>query len=255
MKHPLTLLALSVLALASCTSSTPPPESPEAPVPVMDEQALPPEDGGTLEEEEAGEVEEEPAVMEEAEEAEEEEAAMEKEEKDLTYCETDSDCMEATCCHPTEVVNKRFAPDCSGTPCTMSCVGPLDCGAGRPACENNRCTIEERMEESSSSPSSSAAPAAMAPTKRVIAVTADNWLFSPSLITVKKGEVVELAITGAGGTHGFTEPELGINVPISVGETKTVTVPTANIGTFAGLCSIPCGSGHSNMKVTIIVTE
>lgn len=59
-----------------------------------------------------------------------------------TYaCIADEDCVPAQCCHPTSVVNKKFAPDCEGIVCTAVCEGPLDCGAGRPACVSSRCVI------------------------------------------------------------------------------------------------------------------
>jgi hypothetical protein len=49
--------------------------------------------------------------------------------------------MPAQCCHPTDVVNKKYAPRCIDILCTMVCSGPLDCGAGRVACVNNECGI------------------------------------------------------------------------------------------------------------------
>ena len=58
------------------------------------------------------------------------------------YCDVDSDCVAAQCCHPTDTVNKKFAPECGITACTMMCKGPLDCGAGKPACVDHYCTIK-----------------------------------------------------------------------------------------------------------------
>ncbi|HLD40124.1 MAG TPA: hypothetical protein VJB13_03210 [Candidatus Nanoarchaeia archaeon] len=56
-------------------------------------------------------------------------------------CSVDADCIPAQCCHPTSAVNKAEAPDCSAVLCSMSCEGPLDCGAGEIKCVSNRCTI------------------------------------------------------------------------------------------------------------------
>lgn len=72
-------------------------------------------------------------------------------------------------------------------------------------------------------------------------------------MTTKKGEVLELRITGVAGTHGFAVPELGINVTIAPGETVTVVIPTDTEGTFSFFCSIPCGSGHRDMTGTITI--
>jgi len=57
-------------------------------------------------------------------------------------CAIDTDCVPATCCHPTEVINKELAPDCSAVLCTMSCETILDCGQGEPVCKNNICEID-----------------------------------------------------------------------------------------------------------------
>ena len=58
------------------------------------------------------------------------------------YCKIDDDCVPAQCCHPTSCINKKFAPDCSGSVCTEVCDGPIDCGAGRCACMDNKCVVE-----------------------------------------------------------------------------------------------------------------
>ena len=62
-------------------------------------------------------------------------------EKETATCSSDSDCVPASCCHPTSAVNKKYAPDCIGIACTMVCDGPLDCGAGKVACIENTCVI------------------------------------------------------------------------------------------------------------------
>ncbi len=60
---------------------------------------------------------------------------------DLTSCQTDADCVPATCCHPTSAVNQKYAPDCAAVACDMSCQVPLDCGGAKIACQNSKCTI------------------------------------------------------------------------------------------------------------------
>ncbi len=56
-------------------------------------------------------------------------------------CFVDDDCVPAQCCHPTDVVNRLYAPDCKDVICTTVCKGPIDCGKGRPACINEKCVI------------------------------------------------------------------------------------------------------------------
>ena len=55
-------------------------------------------------------------------------------------CKVDADCVPATCCHPTDTVNKEHAPDCSGVACTLSCEpNTLDCGGGEMKCIQGAC--------------------------------------------------------------------------------------------------------------------
>ena len=44
-------------------------------------------------------------------------------------CMTDDECVPAQCCHPTSCTNKANKGVCN-LMCTMSCEGPIDCGAG-----------------------------------------------------------------------------------------------------------------------------
>lgn len=57
------------------------------------------------------------------------------------YCSSVEDCVPASCCHSEDVINKKFAPDCSNVFCTEVCSGPLDCNLGRIECVKNICTI------------------------------------------------------------------------------------------------------------------
>jgi putative hemolysin len=58
----------------------------------------------------------------------------------INGCNTDSDCVPSTCCHPTSCVIKESAPICNAVACTMDCKpGTLDCGQGSCSCVNNKC--------------------------------------------------------------------------------------------------------------------
>src|SRR5690606_16397096 len=58
---------------------------------------------------------------------------------DGAQCQTDADCVPASCCHPDQCVPKDEAPDCSDTFCTRDCRGgTLDCG-GRCLCRQGVC--------------------------------------------------------------------------------------------------------------------
>lgn len=59
---------------------------------------------------------------------------------DTVFCESDSDCVAAQCCHPTSAVNKKFAPDCTDVICTMECrPDTIDCGYGEIKCIDSKC--------------------------------------------------------------------------------------------------------------------
>ncbi len=66
----------------------------------------------------------------------------------IKVCEVDSDCVPATCCHATDVINRKFMPNCSGIKCTMSCDTILDCKRGKPVCDNGKCVIKENINNS-----------------------------------------------------------------------------------------------------------
>ena len=67
---------------------------------------------------------------------------------DKKSCTVDSDCVAASCCHPSDVVNKKYAPDCAAVSCTASCESILDCGCGKPVCINNKCEVQKTSSES-----------------------------------------------------------------------------------------------------------
>jgi hypothetical protein len=59
---------------------------------------------------------------------------------DAQTCTTNADCVPAQCCHPTSCVSTSAKTPCNQM-CTLSCEGPLDCGAGSCGCTNGRCSV------------------------------------------------------------------------------------------------------------------
>lgn len=58
-------------------------------------------------------------------------------------CQTNTDCVPATCCHPDACVNKNYQPDCKGIFCTMECrPNTMDCDQGKCVCVENTCQVE-----------------------------------------------------------------------------------------------------------------
>lgn len=57
-------------------------------------------------------------------------------------CETVDQCSPEECCHSSEAVNKKFAPDCTEVMCTMECVPrTLDCDQGDLVCVRGECEV------------------------------------------------------------------------------------------------------------------
>lgn len=88
-----------------------------------------------------------------------------------------------------------------------------------------------------------------------ITVTAKRFSFTPSEITLKKGEPAVLVLTSEDVTHGMNFKELGVNVKAAKGQTVEVPLSPSKTGDFVGHCSSFCGSGHGSMKLTLHVVD
>lgn len=84
-------------------------------------------------------------------------------------------------------------------------------------------------------------------------LTAKSWEFSPSVITVNKGDTVKLTITSLDEVHGFTLPDFGIRVNLEPGKATPVEFVASQTGAFTFFCSVFCGDGHSAMRGQLIV--
>jgi cytochrome c oxidase subunit 2 len=98
-------------------------------------------------------------------------------------------------------------------------------------------------------------PAPPPPEVKEINVTAKQWEFTPSSITVKKGQSIRLRITSQDVTHGFSLLDFGINEQLTPGGTVEIQFIPDKAGSFTFRCSVFCGSGHGGMKGTLVVTE
>lgn len=84
-------------------------------------------------------------------------------------------------------------------------------------------------------------------------VTAKQWAFEPSTIRVKQGEHVVLRVTSTDVEHGFTLDAYGIEETLEPFKPVTIEFIASKKGTFTFFCHVYCGSGHGNMKGTLIV--
>ena len=88
----------------------------------------------------------------------------------------------------------------------------------------------------------------------VVSITARRFEFSPSRITLAKGEPVTLRFVSEDVTHGFFQRSLGLDLEIDPGKPTDVTLTPATAGSYVAICDFFCGTGHGNMKMTILVT-
>ncbi len=92
-----------------------------------------------------------------------------------------------------------------------------------------------------------------AATVKEFTITAKNWEFSPSAITVNKGDKVRLKITSTDGIHSFVLADFNVSSKLEVDNTQVIEFTADKAGSFKFRCGIPCGSGHMDMNGTLIV--
>jgi cytochrome c oxidase subunit 2 len=97
------------------------------------------------------------------------------------------------------------------------------------------------------------AGAAAAP--RMIEIKAKKFAFSPSEITLKKGEPVILRLSSEDRTHGFLLKPLKIDTDITPGKATDIAVTPTASGQYLVICDHYCGTGHGNMHMKVTVVE
>jgi cytochrome c oxidase subunit 2 len=88
---------------------------------------------------------------------------------------------------------------------------------------------------------------------RVIEIKAKKFEFSPSQLTLRKGETVTLRLVSEDRVHGFFQRALGVDADIDPAKASDVTLTPMQPGTYQVICDHYCGYGHGNMNMTITV--
>jgi cytochrome c oxidase subunit II len=88
---------------------------------------------------------------------------------------------------------------------------------------------------------------------RVIDITAKRFAFAPSEIHMKAGQPVMLRLVSEDVKHGFFSRPLGLDETIPAGQPIDVKITPQKVGKYSIICDNFCGSGHGNMKMTIVV--
>jgi cytochrome c oxidase subunit II len=90
---------------------------------------------------------------------------------------------------------------------------------------------------------------------RVIEIKAREFKFSPTEITLKKGEPVILRLSSEDRTHGFFLRALKLDAEIPPDKTVDMAVTPKSTGRYTALCDHYCGTGRGGMKMKVIVVE
>ncbi|MEW9699711.1 cupredoxin domain-containing protein [Paenibacillus sp. SI8] len=85
---------------------------------------------------------------------------------------------------------------------------------------------------------------------QAVTLKATNFKFDQTEYRVKKGEPVTITLDNAQGMHGASIKDFKISLD---GGKKTATFTPDKAGSFPIVCSVMCGSGHADMKATLIV--
>ncbi|HET7826338.1 MAG TPA: cupredoxin domain-containing protein [Anaeromyxobacter sp.] len=96
-----------------------------------------------------------------------------------------------------------------------------------------------------------ASPPAQEP--RVVEIRARRFEFTPNVVTLRKDEPVVLRLRTDDFTHGLYMKELGIDSEFAPGKAVDVPLTPRKAGRYSVICDHFCGSGHGNMKMTIVV--
>jgi cytochrome c oxidase subunit II len=88
---------------------------------------------------------------------------------------------------------------------------------------------------------------------REFTVEAQQFEFSPSVITVSEGDTVLLHVKSSDTLHGISIPEFDVSEELQPGETVDIEFVADKAGTYTIACSVMCGAGHSQMTGTLEV--
>lgn len=108
----------------------------------------------------------------------------------------------------------------------------------------------KKEEAAPASTSNGAAAAAGSGASSELKLVASNYKFDQAEYKVKKGQDIKVTLENKEGLHGVEIK--GLNVKLD-GSNLTKTFKADKEGTYEIICSVPCGSGHINMKTKLVV--
>jgi cytochrome c oxidase subunit 2 len=102
------------------------------------------------------------------------------------------------------------------------------------------------------------------PDRPVVRITAERFSFTPSRVTLKVGDVVELRISSQDTAHGFRlvrergaddleDEGTDVVIPKRGSGDASVIFTADRVGRWVFECSRMCGAGHNFMRGEIVV--
>ena len=88
--------------------------------------------------------------------------------------------------------------------------------------------------------------------ERTIHMGVRQWVWEPSILYAKEGELVRLVIHNADVRHPLVIPDLGIEADVPP-EGAVVEFVATRKGVFDFLCGTYCGVGHAEMQGRIVI--
>jgi cytochrome c oxidase subunit 2 len=98
-------------------------------------------------------------------------------------------------------------------------------------------------------------PTAPAAEPRVIRIVAKRFTYTPSEVTLRKGEPVILELVSTDRVHGFKLPAFKIRTDVRPNDPVRIPFTPDKTGSFTFACDVFCGDGHDDMSGTLVVTE
>ncbi len=85
------------------------------------------------------------------------------------------------------------------------------------------------------------------PSAQTISVTASQFSYTPSVITVNQGDTVSIELTSQDVVHGLYVDGYGVSVQADPGQVRTITFVANRPGSFRVRCNVTCGAMHPFM--------
>jgi cytochrome c oxidase subunit II len=85
------------------------------------------------------------------------------------------------------------------------------------------------------------------PTTRLVRVEAGQFSYSPSIISVNRGDTVTIELVSRDVVHGLYVDGYGVSLQADPGQVRSLTFVASRPGSFRIRCNVTCGAMHPFM--------